>query len=370
MSRTLCATLLLLAMTTSAAAHKASDAFLNLTVTSATIEGRVDIALRDLEQAVGLDADGNRAITWSELAAQRSALDSYVTSRLDLAADGTPCPIQPGALLVDRHSDGAYAVLRIVAACAAPPTRLSIDYRFLFDLDPLHRGLVQIADDGATVHTGVLSPEAPRLLVDVHASPDLLGQLVSFGWQGAWHIWLGFDHLLFLFSLLLPAVLHRENGRWYPVGTLREAAGEVVRVVSAFTLAHSITLCLATLGLVSLPSRLVEVGDRRLGRSGSVEQCLAGRAPTPVAPGLRLRPCPRSRLRQRAARPRPSRPRPGGAAARVQSRCRVRTTCASGPDPADRLPAARNGALSPADAASVLQCDRRGRRCLAARAPV
>ena len=76
--------------------------------------------------------------------------------------------------------------------------------------------------------------------------------------EGVWHIWIGYDHILFLLSLLLPAVLLRRAGQWEPAPTLKGSFIEVLKVVTAFTLAHSITLSLAALGVVSLPSRLVE----------------------------------------------------------------------------------------------------------------
>jgi hypothetical protein len=76
--------------------------------------------------------------------------------------------------------------------------------------------------------------------------------------DGVWHIWIGYDHILFLLALLLPAVLLRKNGQWEPAPTLRGAFIEVVKVVTAFTLAHSITLTLASLQIITLPSRLVE----------------------------------------------------------------------------------------------------------------
>jgi len=248
---------LLLGLASPALAHKASDGFLELTLTGADIDGRIDLALRDVEQAIGLDSDGDHAITWAELRSHRADVETYIASRLDLAADGEPCLLRPGALLVDYHSDGAYAVLRFAATCPAQPRRLAIGYRLLFDLDPLHHGLVQVSD-GAGVHAAVLAPDAPGIALEIDATPDWRGQLLAFGRQGVWHIWHGFDHLLFLISLLLPAVLRRDGGRWRPVGTLREAAFEVAKVVTAFTLAHSVTLTLASLGLVSLPSRLIE----------------------------------------------------------------------------------------------------------------
>jgi hypothetical protein len=76
--------------------------------------------------------------------------------------------------------------------------------------------------------------------------------------QGVWHIWIGFDHILFLLSLLLPVVLVRVSGGWRGVERLGESVREVLWVVTSFTVAHSITLSLAALGFVSLPSWLVE----------------------------------------------------------------------------------------------------------------
>jgi hypothetical protein len=76
--------------------------------------------------------------------------------------------------------------------------------------------------------------------------------------EGVWHIWNGYDHILFLLTLLLPAVLFLKNRRWQPVGKLSEAIIDTLKIVTAFTLAHSITLSLATLQILTLPSRFVE----------------------------------------------------------------------------------------------------------------
>jgi len=84
---------------------------------------------------------------------------------------------------------------------------------------------------------------------------------VTYVGQGVWHIWIGFDHILFLVALLLPAVLWRQGGargHWVPAPAFRAAFWDVLKIVTAFTLAHSITLTLATLGWVSPPSRPVE----------------------------------------------------------------------------------------------------------------
>src|SRR5207249_427471 len=73
-----------------------------------------------------------------------------------------------------------------------------------------------------------------------------------------WHIWLGFDHILFLLALLLPSVLRRGPGGWEVVDGFRPALIKMLKIVTAFTVAHSITLSLATLGILRLPARLVE----------------------------------------------------------------------------------------------------------------
>jgi len=88
-----------------------------------------------------------------------------------------------------------------------------------------------------------------------------LHQFIEYLQTGVWHIWTGFDHLLFLFSLLLPAVLALSGAKcakWQPADSFRSASLDVLKIVTAFTVAHSITLTLATLHIVSLPSRWVE----------------------------------------------------------------------------------------------------------------
>ena len=75
---------------------------------------------------------------------------------------------------------------------------------------------------------------------------------------GVRHIWSGIDHLLFLLSLLLPAVLLRRDRRWHAVSQAAPALLNIVKVVTAFTLAHSITLSLAAFDVLRLPTRLTE----------------------------------------------------------------------------------------------------------------
>ncbi len=253
-------------------AHKPSDSYLSLTVNGGTVTGQWDIALRDLDFALGLDANGDGDITWGEVRARHADIAAYAQARLSVrvvdasAADGHACTMQVGAQAIDGHTDGAYTVMPLEFTCAASKgaaTGLKLDYRLFADIDPQHRGLLSLkAGDGkdAATRTAVLGPQAPQQSF-VLAETSRWRQFLDYAQEGVWHIWIGFDHILFLLSLLLPAVLiwqPKPVGRWLPTERFKDAFLDVLRIVTAFTVAHSITLSLATLGYVTLPSRVVE----------------------------------------------------------------------------------------------------------------
>jgi hypothetical protein len=150
-------------------------------------------------------------------------------------------------------------VLRFAASCpdlADAIDALSVSYRLFFDLDPQHRGLLKIEHVGQA-RSVIFSASAPLQRIELSA-PSRLRQFVDYTLHGVWHIWIGFDHLLFLISLLLPAVLLRVDRAWTGANRFQDAFWEVLKVVTAFTVAHSITLSLAALEVVQLPSRWVE----------------------------------------------------------------------------------------------------------------
>jgi hypothetical protein len=275
-------------MPLSALAHKESDAYVNLRTDAKNdhlMHGQWDIALRDLDYAVGVDANHDGAITWGEVRAKRMVIEDYALSRIAVKGDGLTCDMQPTGQKIDEHTDGAYVVILFDAVCDKNiPSKLTIDYRLMYDLDPYHRGIVTI-HAGDKIAGAVLGPSNPVASLNLR-EPDRWGEFKSFVTDGIWHIWTGIDHILFLLSLLFPAVLiMRRHGNWQLRASIADSSGalmafaprqaryqwepvtgfwpaclDVIKIVSAFSLSHSITLSLAVLGIVHVPSRLVESG--------------------------------------------------------------------------------------------------------------
>jgi hypothetical protein len=244
-----------------ALAHKPSDSYLTLRGSSETSEVNVrwDIALRDLDYVLELDRDGNGALTWGEVRQRADDITRYATTHLALATGDKACEWQTaGPMMLDKHSDGTYAVLSLTAKCDSLERGVKVRYSLLFDVDPSHRGLVQWIAPASTA--------SQALVFGTESAEQTLAAQPQGAWQtlkqylvdGVWHIWIGYDHILFLLSLLLPAVLVRRGDEWQPAGSLKRSLLEVLKVVTAFTLAHSITLSLAALHVISLPSRIVE----------------------------------------------------------------------------------------------------------------
>jgi hypothetical protein len=235
-------------------AHKPSDSYLALDVKGQQVTGQWDIALRDLDMALNLDLNGDGDLTWDELRSQHPQIAAYALARLALSTDKGACPVTLRDQLVDDHTDGAYTVLRFSATCAAPVSTLTVGYRLFAEFDPQHKGLLKLSHDGI-VSTAIFSPDQASQALSL-ATPDRLAQFGDYVRNGIWHIWIGVDHILFLLSLLLPAVLVPAAAA--QAQTLRAAFIDVLKVVTAFTLAHSLTLTLASLHVLALPSRWVE----------------------------------------------------------------------------------------------------------------
>ena len=270
------ALVLLGALAGPAGAHKSSDAYLQLSSTEAGLKLRVDVALRDLDVALDLDANADGRLTWGEIRSAWPAIDSYMRSRVQVAG----CDLQFVGSALERRVDGVYAALSFSAPCvlSAEP---AIRYTLLGDVDPTHRGIARIDMPGQATIVRVLDPARPARIDSPvvrpaqavstvtaaaaeasQSTPAPAPEAAVFGHgflrEGIHHIVTGYDHVLFLMCLLLPSVMRRTPDGWRPVERLSQAVWPVVGIVTAFTVAHSITLALAAMKWVSLPPWFIE----------------------------------------------------------------------------------------------------------------
>jgi hypothetical protein len=145
------------------------------------------------------------------------------------------------------------------------PDLLTVEQTLFFEKEPRHRGLLLIehnavtdSDFGEEYTALVFSPDKAVQELDLVNVPGLL-QLREFLWQGAWHILIGYDHILFLLSLLLTAVVARQREEWVAEERFQKSLLNVAGIVTVFTIAHSVSLSLAALEIIKLPSQPVEI---------------------------------------------------------------------------------------------------------------
>jgi hypothetical protein len=234
----------------SALAHKSSDSYLSLNVSERGVTGQWDIAVRDLGSAIEIDTNNDGEITWGEVRLAKEAISTHALTNLRIEQGAIRCPLRTEPHTLVEHSDGIYLRLPLSAQCELKSDLpLTIGYTFLRGIDAQHRGLLALNSFGAT-STRVLDPAATPLqssLTDAKSSHSLL----DFIGEGMHHIVIGIDHVLFVALLVIATLRDHASG-------IRTAIRPLVGVVTAFTVAHSITLALAVFGWVNLPTRWVE----------------------------------------------------------------------------------------------------------------
>lgn len=247
-----------------ARAHNVGQSYLYLQIYQDSVTGRFEIALEDLNPALGLSGTAGE-ITAENLGSRIAFLKDYYRQRVRISTQGTPLEIrfQEHDLL---NAEGGFVLLPFeFGGLDGVPDTLTFDYSILFDEEPDHRGFLLVEHNWATGTFAnenqislIFSPDDRQKDFELKKSGRLTGFLAVVN-LGIEHIWEGVDHILFLIALLIPAVLRRQDGQWKPVERLAPALINVVKIVTAFTVAHSVTLSLASLGIVDLPGKLVEV---------------------------------------------------------------------------------------------------------------
>jgi hypothetical protein len=228
-----------------ARAHRGSTTYLVVEPTDdgARLTAQVEIVDAAVELGLGEAAEEGAVL------AEHDRVAAWLTTGITLRGDGGPCSATAGEVVRSESEDTPRLSVDIVYACPAPRTSLVLYDDTIFVNDAQHESFVR-ERFGSGDETRVL--RVGRQDAAIGAPISLAALLGQFLWEGVMHLLTGYDHLLFLLSLLLTAgELAKKHGQ-------RQALKDVGLVVTAFTLGHSVTLVAAALGVVVLPARLVE----------------------------------------------------------------------------------------------------------------
>jgi hypothetical protein len=206
---------------------------------------------------MGLDAEGVKRINGEDLRQREEALALDIGAGVEIRGDDELWNLSITDYTTLPLNGIEYARLLFEAySKTKTPKVVEVNASSAFRIDTNMHGLLRFENNGQ-IQVVAFNQQSPVHRFELNQAGGW-ARWLTFVSEGAWHIWVGFDHMLFLIVLLLPAVLKREGNQWAGAGRFQEALINVVKIVTAFTIAHSITLTLSVLGIVRLPTRLVE----------------------------------------------------------------------------------------------------------------
>lgn len=225
-------------------AHPPGLSSINITILSEQIDSRITFALQDIEAFSPMDSDLDAEVSDAERDAAKPAIAKLLAEQLSLVVNGNKiAPVQPGRVSFDQqnnaHVDFQYSL------SSKDVAQITLESQFLTLLPEGHQHQVMVKNaDGQIIAEALLNRSHAALMIDLHAvqAHSATTTFVGFFKLGVEHIVTGYDHLLFLFGLLM--VTHS----FWPA----------IKIITFFTVAHSITLALAGLNLIELPSSFVE----------------------------------------------------------------------------------------------------------------
>lgn len=250
---------------TQALAHEMPKSTVFLDFRSDRVEAEIRLPIDRLQIAIRHDLTGQDAPdAVAMLGVARPRVESYILDHVKATnRQGASWSVRLLGLLED--GDDLIAQLELKPSDNAPADVLRLHYDVITRELVTHAVLVSVRTDWKS---GVAS-SAPELVgaMGVRRTDLLLDRSGGTAWRGfskifalgMGHIAEGTDHLLFLLTLLLPAPLLAARGRWIGPGTPGRSVVRVTKIVTAFTLGHSLTLLLGALAIVRVPEPPIEI---------------------------------------------------------------------------------------------------------------
>ncbi len=247
-----------------ALAHQTGNSYLVITESNGRLQVEIDFIVRDLGNLLQAPTPTDApAPTPEQLQSMQPAIAQVIQASLEVQQNAQTQPLEFVSQSVVLHNDGLYVRQRFTSPSMASPLQfVVVRYGFFNQNDKLGRAFFKL-QLGKDEISSVFDSSTPiqRFVLGESKRWSTIGLFTQ---EGAWHIWGGPDHLLFLLTLLLPGLmlLHRTTGTG--TGNVTERNGTktaalfALKVITAFTLAHSITLLASVLDVITLPSRWIE----------------------------------------------------------------------------------------------------------------
>ncbi|MDH5491546.1 MAG: HupE/UreJ family protein, partial [Myxococcales bacterium] len=234
--------LLLCAGSSLVRAHLGSTKYLRIEHTAEGLLVHAEIEAIDAAMQLGLGEEAS----FEAILAEQERLRLWLVEGIQVRVEDRPCAARAGAPeLLERDRRPFIGVALRYRCARAEGEQIWLRDDTIFPEDRQHEAIVRTAFAGEA-SASVLRAGSRELIVS--RSPGLEGLMGAFLWEGVLHFVTGYDHILFLLSLILSAgFIVRARG-------LRKALRDVTILVTAFTLGHSVTLITAALGYVVLPS--------------------------------------------------------------------------------------------------------------------
>jgi hypothetical protein len=253
-----------------ALAHQTGNSYLVLTESNGRLQIELDFIVRDLGNLLQPPKPSDAPVpspvppaatpTPEQLQAMQPAITQVIQESLGVQLNEEAQPLEFVSQSVVLRNDGLYVRQRFTSPSIAPEIKfVVVRYSFFNQNDKLGRAFFKLQlgkEEISSVFDS--STQTQRFALGDTKRWSTIG---LFTHEGAWHIWGGPDHLLFLLTLLLPGLmlLHRATGATDTDNNgTKTAAWFALKVITAFTLAHSITLLASVLDVISLPSRWIE----------------------------------------------------------------------------------------------------------------
>ena len=244
----------MLLMSQQAFSHTTSTSYLNINLDNDKISGVWQVTLKDIHLILGLDMNSDSKLIWSEVISQKQKIISELNRAITIATEKSSCKLYTKKLMIDRRVSSVYLNIPFDTNCQSN-FKFSINYNFLFEQDAFHKAILSIVDNKKT-RVNILS-YTNRSYNYNQQNTNAFQHFFDFVVQGIIHVLMGFDHVLFVICLLLSATL-LVNYNQQQKNNLKPLLSNTFKLITAFTIAHSITLILASTKTLSIPPTIIE----------------------------------------------------------------------------------------------------------------